>query len=190
MSLNSLIGICDGMSWYNSGRAYRKVCSRSAPSFWISFIHSSSTGEGKRSTTNLTNQTASSRLALAIAETSQLIKTCRASTSSNSWSFDLESLLPVLWPFDSYQAPCQSFLQLGPYAWVCQVHSWSCRSISEEQPSKIFVIAVPDDITVPYSFRFRLELSVNSCRWSCMAFFWLQAIKCPLTEFLALSIST
>ena len=63
MSLDSLIGIRDGMSWYNSGRAYRKVCSRSAPSFWISFIHSSSTGEGKRSTTNLTNQTASSSLA-------------------------------------------------------------------------------------------------------------------------------
>ena len=43
---------------------------------------------------------------------------------------------------------------------------------------------------MPYSFRFRLDYSVSSFKYCFMAYFSLQAIKCPLTEFLALSIST
>ena len=56
-------------------------------------MHSPKTGVGIRSTTNLTKQRASLRLAQAIAESSFEINACRAYINSSSCSCDFESLL-------------------------------------------------------------------------------------------------
>ena len=157
-----------------------------------------------RSTRNLTKKRSSLRLAQSIAESSLLIQTRRASISSNPCSFDLESLLASYYDVRTpikHQANriCKSVLahEYSRYAaTVAGAYMVSSKYLWRAALQEIFnncsspISFASEDITVPYSFRFRLEFSVNSCRYSCMAFFSLQAIKCPLAEFLALSIST
>ena len=111
-------------------------------------MHSPNTGVGKRSTTNLTKQKASLRLAQAIAESSLEINTRSASINSSSCSFDFESLLASYSDFlipIKHQANrfCKSVLDTDKPGMLpsSQVHAWYGRSIFRGPPSKRFPAA-------------------------------------------------
>ena len=127
------------------------------------FIHSSSTRVGMRSTRNLANQKASLRLAQSIAESSLLIKTRGASISSNSCSFDLESLLASYYDKITpikHQANriCKSVLAHGYSRYAATVAGAYIVS------SKYFWRAAIQEILTTVPVQFRSPLRTSQCQ--------------------------